>query len=136
MTFAPKVPYLTFCDNLRQFLINRKWIEQEEKKRKWENVESESFSISSPFPHSLSPFPLHFLIFSPLSCSQAATICAILICIFSIFRIFCMFYLLYIFAFSWYSTIKAVWIAPNTKIAKTSRTKVSRCTFLILNWLT
>ena len=52
VTFATKVPYLTFCDKMRQFLI-WKWIEREEIKRNWGNVESKYLSISS--------FSLYFL---------------------------------------------------------------------------
>ena len=43
---------IVYCDNF----CYRKWIEGEERKRKWGNVESES--------HSLSISPLYFLIFS------------------------------------------------------------------------
>ena len=55
-TFATKVPYLTFCNKM-------KLIERDKIKRKWENVESESLSISSYSLHfiSISSFSLHFL---------------------------------------------------------------------------
>ena len=65
--FATKVPYFTFCDKFWY----RKWIEGEEIKREWENLESESLSISSfsLLSHSLSifSFSLHILFIS--SCS-------------------------------------------------------------------
>ena len=51
------------------------WIEREEIKRKWGNVESLSVENLSPFPHSLSissPFPVHFLIPSSFPRSPAA----------------------------------------------------------------
>ena len=75
----------------------RKWIEREEIKRKWGNVESEYISFSS-LSHSISSFSLHFLILSPYPpflifssfshslpiCSkpgcQDATSCATLVC--------------------------------------------------------
>ena len=50
-TLATKVPYLTFCDKMRQFFI-WKWIEREEKR---ENEEILRVNLS-PFPHSLSIF--------------------------------------------------------------------------------
>ena len=57
-TFVTKVPYLTFCDKIRQFWY-RKWIDGEEKQRgKYSEWISFYFFI-------LSPFPLHFLILSP-----------------------------------------------------------------------
>ena len=57
VTFATKVPYLTFCDNVWY----RKWIERGEIKRKWGNEESEI----SPFFHSL-----HFLTSRMQGCSK------------------------------------------------------------------
>ena len=61
VTFATKVPYLTFCDKMWQFWY-RKWIEREEIKRKWGNLErflsTSSFSLHFRFIFS---FSLHFL---------------------------------------------------------------------------
>ena len=53
--------------------MEREWGNEgkgEEMERKWGNVESQSLSISSSFPHS--PFPLNFLILSPFPRSPAA----------------------------------------------------------------
>ena len=83
------MPYLTFCDKMRQFLIleiareggNK---EKMRKCREWISLLililspfPHSLSISSPFPHSLSPFSLHFLIISPFSHSQAGRLAQI-----------------------------------------------------------
>ena len=46
ITFATKVLFITFCDQMRQLLI-WKWREREDMARKWGNVESKPPSISS-----------------------------------------------------------------------------------------
>ena len=68
LTFATKVPYLIFCDKMRQFFIQERDKEGGNKKkmRKFPHA----LSISSSFSHSLS-------IFSQPGC-QGATICATL----------------------------------------------------------
>ena len=77
VTFAIKVPYLPFCDKMRQFLVLEMDREggNKEKMRKCREWISLHFLILSPFPLRfliLSPFPFHFLILSPFFRSQAA----------------------------------------------------------------
>ena len=67
-----------------------------------------SLSISSPFPRSLSPFPLHFLILSPVSRSQAATICATLLC--------CKIYWSHVPNFWLNSALQRLWSPPTVQL--------------------
>ena len=65
VTFATKVPYLTFCDKMRQFLTKEMKREggNKEKMRKSKEWVSLHFFILPPFPHSLFifSFSFHFL---------------------------------------------------------------------------
>ena len=56
----------------------------------------------------LSPFPLHFLILSPVSCSQAATICATLLC--------CKIYWSHVPNFWLNSALQRLWSPPTAQL--------------------
>ena len=66
--------FVTFATKWDNFW-HRKWIDREEKKRKWGNVESESFSSFSLYFLFIFSFSLHFL----AAWLPAATICETLL---------------------------------------------------------